>query len=75
MKAADLENLASRIAELAERDRYTLSLIAEVKTRSEIASLLIRDQQTLKRDVQRILNLLPEVEPAKVWAVLRPLER
>jgi hypothetical protein len=54
--------LARGIATLAERDRDILVLVSEGKSRSEIAHDLWRDQQTIKKDLERILGCLPDPE-------------
>jgi DNA-binding CsgD family transcriptional regulator len=63
VETGDAERLASRIARLADRDRYMLALLAEGRTRKEVAYALWRDEYTVKEDMKRIFKVLAEDEP------------
>jgi FixJ family two-component response regulator len=58
VETGDAEKLASRIARLADQDRYILALLAEGRTRKEVAYALWRDEYTVKEDMKLICKVL-----------------
>jgi DNA-binding NarL/FixJ family response regulator len=51
-----------RAREADQRDRDILVLVSEGRSKREIAHTLWRDEQRVKKDMERILSCLPEEE-------------
>jgi DNA-binding NarL/FixJ family response regulator len=58
-----------------QRDRDILILVSEGRSRREIAHDLWRDEQTIKKDLERILSCLPDEDAEELRGVLELAEK
>ena len=61
--------------EADQRDRDILVLVSEGRSRREIAHALFRDEQRIKKDLERILSCLPEEEAEALLGALQSAEK
>jgi len=61
----DVEKITSKVAELVDRDRYILAMVAEGHSNLEVAHQLYIPAEQVRRDVKRIVKFLREEEDAE----------
>lgn len=64
-----------RAREADQRDRDILVLVSEGRSKREIAHTLWRDEQRVKKDLERILSCLPEEEAEALRGELQLAEK